>query len=243
MKRILLFLYQWIILVPVFLVVGVLTALITTAGSFLFNSKFWGYYPAKYWARLMCFTALSPVEVVGRENLRKDQSYIFAANHQGAFDIYLIYGYLNKNFRWVMKQELRKTPFMGRACAEAGHIFVDRSSPKSIKETLANASRQLEGGLSVVIFPEGSRTQTGKMGRFKKGAFQIAVDLKLPVVPLTIEGSFHILPSGSNIFRPHKLRLIIHPPIESKGEGSEAIISLMDECRQAIASALPESDR
>jgi 1-acyl-sn-glycerol-3-phosphate acyltransferase len=181
---------------------------------------------------------LCPVDVVGRENLKKGQSYIFVANHQGAFDIFLIYGFLNHNFRWIMKQELRKVPFMGRACAVAGHIFIDRTSITSIKESLENAEKQLAGGLSVVVFPEGSRTKTGKLGKFKKGAFQMAVDLKLPVVPMTIEGPFDILPIGTITLHPRRLRLTIHPPIESSKVGVEAIIDLSSRSRDAIASCL-----
>lgn len=238
MLRILIFIYQWLIFMPFFLISTILASGTTTIGSFLFNSRFWGYYPARVWSKFVCYSALCPVDVVGRENLKKGQSYIFVANHQGAFDIFLIYGFLNHNFRWIMKQEMRKVPFVGRACAVAGHIFIDRTNITSIKASLENAQKQLVGGLSVVVFPEGSRTKTGKLGKFKKGAFQLAVDLKLPVVPMTIEGPFDILPIGTIILHPRRLRLTIHPPIESSKEGVEAIIDLSSRSRDAIASCL-----
>ncbi|MFZ4456327.1 MAG: lysophospholipid acyltransferase family protein [Bacteroidales bacterium] len=238
MLRILIFLYQWIIFVPLLCITMVITATATGLGSFLFSSKFWGYHPARIWSIITCYTAFCPAEVIGSENIKKEESYIFVANHQGSFDIFLIYGFLNHNFRWIMKQELRKVPFAGKACELAGQIFIDRTSVSSIKASMDFARRQLVGGLSLMVFPEGSRTSTGKIGKFKKGAFQLAVDLNLPVVPLTIEGPFDIMPIGTNTLRPHKMRLTIHPPITTNKEGVEAIIDLSARSREAIASAL-----
>jgi 1-acyl-sn-glycerol-3-phosphate acyltransferase len=238
MLRILIFLYQWIIFVPLLCVTMFITATFTGVGSYLFSSKFWGYHPARIWSFMTCYAAFCPVEVVGSENIKKDESYVFVANHQGSFDIFLIYGFLNHNFRWIMKQELRKVPFAGKACEVAGHIFIDRTSVTSIKTSMDFARQQLVGGLSLVVFPEGSRTATGKLGKFKKGAFQLAVDLDLPVVPLTLEGPFDVMPIGTNTLRPHKMRLTIHPPISSDKVGVEAIIDLTNRSRVAIESGL-----
>lgn len=240
MLRYLIFLYQWLILFPVLLTLTLLTALVTIVGSFLFNNRWWGFYPAKIWSMLTCYLAFCPVKVVGREHLVKGQSYIFASNHQGSFDIFVVYGFLNRNFRWIMKHELRRMPFVGKACQMAGHIFVDRTHVKSIRETMESAQKQLTNGMSIVIFPEGSRTLDGKIGRFKKGAFQIAVDLKLPVVPLTIDGAYDVMPRNSNILRPRKIVLTIHPPIEPKGNKGDALQSLLEDCHKSISSALPK---
>lgn len=239
MLRFFMIIYSWVIFVPLLILTMFITATTTTIGSLLFSSRFWGYHPARIWSKITCMSAFCPVEVVGRENIRKDQSYIFVANHQGSFDIFLIYGYLGHNFRWIMKQELRKVPFAGKACEVSGHIFIDRSSITSIKESMENARNQLVGGLSVVIFPEGSRSANGKLTKFKKGAFQLAVDLNLPVVPLTLDGPHQVMPLGTKIIRPHKMRLTIHPPIVSEKEGIEAIIDLSARSKEAIASALP----
>ena len=119
---------------------------------------------------------------------------MFVPNHQGAFDIFLIYGFLGRNFKWMMKKSLRKIPFVGKACESAGHIFVDRSSPKKVLATMRQAESSLKDGVSLVVFPEGARTFTGHMGYFKRGAFQLADELQLEVVPVTIDGSFEILP-------------------------------------------------
>lgn len=238
MFRIVLLLYQWLVFLPVFIVMTIFTALTTIIGSFLFGNRLCGFYPARLWSVITCYLAFCPVKVEGRQNLMKSHSYIFVANHQGAFDIFLIYGFLNHNFRWIMKQELRKVPFVGAACAAAGHIFVDRSNTKSIKESLDKARNQLTGGISVVVFPEGSRTETGKIGRFKKGAFQLATDLNLPIVPITIDGSFRIMPRGVYTLRPTHLKLIIHKPISTDDLSVDNIPSLIEKCHIVISSGL-----
>lgn len=238
MIRVVVFIYQWAIFLPVFIVLTILTALITMVGSFLFGDHFWGFYPARVWSVATCFMAFCPVKVEGRGNLMRSHSYVFVANHQGAFDIFLIYGFLNHNFRWMMKQELKKVPFVGAACAAAGHIFVDRSNAMSIKNSLAKARQKLTGGLSLVVFPEGSRTQTGKVGRFKKGAFQLAAEFGLPIVPVTIDGPFRIMPCGSFILHPTGLRLTIHEPIPTLGLTADDIPGLMEKCHGIISSGL-----
>ena len=171
--EILYFIYQWLIYIPIMAVVTVLTALVTMLMCAFFDDKIWGFYPAKVWARLMCYLAFVRVKVVGREHIEKSQSYVFVANHQSMFDIYAIYGWLNVPFKWIMKKELEAIPFVGKACKSAGHIFISRGQTKAAMGCIEEAKRKLTNGLSVVIFPEGSRTFTGEVGTFKRGAFQI----------------------------------------------------------------------
>lgn len=238
--RILYYTYQICVALPILLVLTILTALTTIVGCTLGSAHFWGYYPGKIWSRLICFFLLIRVEVKGRENLKEKTSYVFVANHQGSFDIFLIYGYLGRNFKWMMKKGIRKILFVGKACEEAGHIFVDRSGPKKVLETIRKAKASLTEGTSVVVFPEGSRSFTGHMGYFKKGAFQLADDLQLPVVPLTIEGSFEILPRTGKWIHPHKMTLTIHQPISPKEKGLKNIQNTLEESYRVIESALPE---
>lgn len=238
MFKILYLIYQICIGLPLFLVLTILTAIVTTLGCTLGNDHFWGYYPGKIWSKLTCFVFLIPVKIERRGKLDETTSYVFLANHQGAFDIFLIYGFLGRNFKWMMKQSLRNLPFVGRACQSAGHIFVDKSGPRKVYETIVNARKVLQHGTSLVIFPEGRRTYTGKMGRFKKGAFQLADQLQLPVVPLTIEGSFNILPRTGKLLHWHRLTLIIHEPILPQGKGPENQDKLMEESYRIIDSGL-----
>ena len=232
--------YQICIGLPIFLVLTILTALVTIIGSWIGSAHFWGYYPGKIWSQLTCYVLLLPVKVEGRENLEEKTSYVFVANHQGAFDIFLIYGFLGRNFKWMMKKGLRKLPFVGKACQSAGHIFVDKSGPKKIQETIQHAEKVLQGGTSLVVFPEGARSFTGHRGDFKKGAFQLADELQLPVVPLTIDGSFDILPRTGKLLSWHPLRLTIHKPIYPECQGIENIKRMMEISYKEIEQGLPE---
>ena len=104
------------------------------------------------WSRLTCYLALCPVTVKGREHIDRKQSYVFVANHQGAFDIFLIYGFLGVPIKWVMKAGIAKIPFVGAACRAAGFIFVDNSTPKAAARSVLEAERCLRNGASVVVF-------------------------------------------------------------------------------------------
>ncbi|MDL2322365.1 1-acyl-sn-glycerol-3-phosphate acyltransferase [Bacteroidales bacterium OttesenSCG-928-A17] len=250
MKRVLYFLYQLFIWAPIFLVATILTALITTIGCLCGGEKIFSHYPGSIWSKLTCIITLCPVKVIGREKLDKKQSYVFVANHQGAYDIFLIYGYLGQHIKWVMKQSLRKIPLVGKACEAAGFIFVDNSSPKAATKTISDAKKRLKDGASIVIFPEGSRSRTGKMDRFKKGAYQMALDLKLPIVPVTINGTYEVMPIGTFLINPHKLELIIHDPIptedikiENMRDAATEIGKLINQSKDTIESGLWEQYR
>ena len=139
-----------------------------------------------------------------------------------------------------MKKSLRKIPFVGKACESAGHIFVERGNPKKMVAMMRKAEASLKDGVSLVVFPEGARTFTGHMGYFKRGAFQLADDLQLAVVPVTIDGSFEILPRTGKWIHRHRLTLTIHEPIPPKCKGPENVKTTMTEAYAAVESALPE---
>ena len=234
--------YQWLIAGPIFVMVTFLTAFVTAAGCTLGKRDYWGYWPPHIWARFTCCLFLMRIKVEGRENIDPRQSYVFVANHQGAYDIWAIYGYLNHNFKWLMKKSLEKVPVVGWACKLAGHVFVDDSKISGIRETIEDAEKILKHGMSVVIFPEGSRSFDGKMIPFKRGAFMLAAEFKLPVVPITIDGSFKAMPRVTYNMTPTTIRLTIHKPI-FPGENGFNTKRLMAECRDSIQSALPPEDR
>jgi 1-acyl-sn-glycerol-3-phosphate acyltransferase len=247
MKHFASIIYQLFIWLPLFFVITLLTALTVFVGCICGGERFFSYYPGALWSRLVCILSLCPVKVIGKEKLNRKQSYIFVSNHQGSYDIFLIYGYLGQPIKWVMKQSLRKLPFVGIACEAAGFIFVDNSSPQAAAKTVRIAEEKLKGGASIVIFPEGSRTPTGKMGKFKKGAYQMALDLKLPIVPITINGSYEVMPVGSRRLNPHRMELIIHDPIpvdatdvENIREVAVKIRELTDKSKETIGAGLWE---
>lgn len=233
--------YQILFMLPVLLTATIITALITTIGSILFGGRWWGYWPAHCWAKLFCILSFVRVTVKGRENISKGTSYVFVANHQGAYDIFAIYGYLGHNFKWMMKKALERIPLVGYSCRRAGHIYVDNRTPAAIRQTMADAERQLAGGMSVVVFPEGSRTLDGKVHAFRRGAYTLAVEFGLPVVPLTIDGAYKVMPRTALLPRQGHITLTIHRPIEAPSDGHE-MKSLIETSRQAILSALPPQD-
>lgn len=235
-------LYQLVICLPILIVASILTSLVTVVGCMLGNGHFWGYYPGKLWSQLWIRILFLPVKVEGREHLKKGQSYVFVANHQGAFDIFLIYGFLGRNFKWMMKRQLRQMPFVGKACEAAHHIFVDKRGASKIRATYDSARQTLQGGMSLVVFPEGARSFTGHMGVFKRGAFMLADDIELPVVPLTINGSFDIMPRTRDMKWViwHPLRLTIHKPIQPIGKGTDNIKYLEEESYKVVMAGLEE---
>ena len=152
----------------------------------------------------------------------------------------MIYGFLGHDFKWLMKKGIRKIPLIGKASESAGHIFVDKSGPKKIYATIMHARKVLTGGTSLVIFPEGSRSFTGHMGYFKRGAFQLADQLQLPIVPITLNGPFDVLSRTAKWPSWHPLTLTIHDPIYPECKGEENVTRMIDESYRIIMEGLPE---
>lgn len=235
-------LYQIFVAIPVLVISTFFTAIITMAGCTLGSGKFWGYYPAHLWSIIFCRILLLPVKVEGRKNINRKTSYIFVANHQGAMDIFLIFGFLNHKFRWMMKKSLERIPLVGFACVKAHHIFEDHSSPSAINKTIEVAKERLEEGISLAVFPEGTRSSTGKINKFHRGAFLLADKLQIPVVPLTLDGPFDVLNRSRDIdlVERHCLRLVIHKPIYPNGQGRDNINYMTNKAYEIIREDLPE---
>lgn len=235
-------LYQLLFFFPLFVVVTILVALFTSLGCMVGLSRWFAFLPTRFWGWFTIRFLFLPVKVEGREHLQPGQSYIFAANHQGAFDIFLLSGFLGRKFKWMMKASLRKVPFVGMACEKAGYIFVDKSSRKAVAKTMDDARQRLVGGTSLAVFPEGARTFSGHMGIFRRGAFQLADELQLPVVPITIDGCFDVMPRTKDFHfaQWHPLRLVIHPPIVPTSQGADNIKRTLEESYRIIMDALPE---
>lgn len=195
-----------------------------------------GHHCGTAWA--WCLTRASFVRVVveGRERMQPDRSYVIMTNHQGDYDILALYGDLRRQFRWVMKAELRKVPFLGWGCAAIGHVFVDRSNSRAAIASLEAAKPRLTGGISVLFFPEGTRSTDGRLLPFKKGGFAMARQLGFPILPVSISGSSRILPKGCLLPRPGTIRVRIHPPVEPGAYPSDS--DLIAAVRATIASGL-----
>lgn len=197
------------------------------------------YYPAVIWCRLMCIVFLIPIKIVDREKyVKRDENYVFVANHQGMFDIFILYGYITRNFKWMMKKSLRKVPMLGLACETTDHVFVDRTTPQ--KDILRKSLNILKSGRCMTIFAEGTRSDTGKLGVFKKGAFVVANMAQKSIIPIAIQGAYDILPKGCWCAHWSPVTVTFHAPIECKGRDSENVEYLMKETRATIAKTLGE---
>lgn len=243
MKPVLAWLYQvyaWLFLIPFALIWSFLSGWTAVAAAILVSQRFASQRVGGAWARVIGWLTPMRVSIEGREHLDPDQSYVVVCNHTSQYDIILVYGWLGLDLRWVMKQELRRLPGIGPACEKVGHIIVDRSDPEGAKRTINDALARIEQGVGILFFPEGTRSIDGRLRPFKKGAFRVAVDQELPVLPLTLLGTRDILPAKSLFITPGRARIVVHPPI-SPQEGN--VRELMTAARDAIASALPASAR
>lgn len=178
------------------------------------------------WARLNSWTLRMAVSVEGLNHIRPNQSYVITANDISALDILLIYGYLPVELKWVMKNELRHVPIIGAACQAMGHIIIDRSNSTRAGESIQNAANKLINGMCILFFPEGTRAKPGQIVPFKKGAFRLAIDLSLPILPLTIEGTERMLPTETLNWRAGAVTLRIHPEISTQGLASAQVNAL-----------------
>lgn len=217
-------LYQYLIAWPILAVLTMFTAIFTVCTIPWKNAEF-VHKVQLFWSCSFFWLMFIPVSVDGAEHIQQGQSYVFVANHQSMFDVWLVYGWLPVIFKWLMKAELRKVPFVGTGCKAAGHIFVDRRNAKAAMESLKEVEKQLVNGVSTVIFPEGTRSLNGEVGRFKRGAFQIAWDLGLPVIPLSLDGCFEVMPKGKPFVNRHPVHMHIGEPIDLKqfADSNEAI--------------------
>lgn len=188
------------------------------------------------WARVNALAAPARVRVSGRDQFDPNQSYVVVANHQSHFDILAIYGWLGIDFRWVMKMELRKVPVLGLACEKLGHVYIDRRNQQRAQASIDAAKQQLQNGTSIFFFPEGTRSLDGRLLPFKKGAFKLAKELQLPILPVTITGSHEILPAKTLNLFPGAVDIIIHAPIAVDANSCEE--TLLAQARERIASRL-----
>ena len=231
--------YKWLFLIPFILFMTFFFGIAAMVFSTLFNPRVGSFIGGVVWSRFNAFITPMFVRVEGRQNIRKETSYVVISNHASLYDIFLIYGWLGIDIKWVMKKELRKIPGVGFGSRKVGHIFLDRSNRIAAVESLNEAKRRLVSGTSVVMFPEGTRSVTGKIGTFKRGAFKLALDLGLPILPLTLVDTIKIMPTNTLNIMPGRVKMIIHEPIDIKKYTEETLPELIQYAKEIIGSALP----
>jgi 1-acyl-sn-glycerol-3-phosphate acyltransferase len=152
--------------------------------------------------------------VEGLELLIPGQTYVYAANHRSAIDIFALAAILPGKFMWVAKESIFKIPIIGQVLARLGSVPVDRSNLQKAMRSLNLAAARVRGGMSVIIFPEGTRAETPEILPFKKGVFVMAFKAGQPIVPVSISGTMAIQPRGSFRVRPGPVKVVISKPID-----------------------------
>ena len=246
MKRIaswLYLVYSVLVFYPVGLLLTFITGWMTMLVAVVWNPKAASRYVGGSWGRIMCW--ITPVRVVveGAENADPEGTYVVVLNHQSQYDIFVVYGWLKLDLKWVLKAELRKVPGVGIGCKMAGHIFVDRGNPQQTRQAVSDALDRVGDGVGILFFVEGTRSLDGKLLPFKKGAFRMATTQGLPILPVTLVGTRDVQAAKSLKILPGKVRMVIHPAIEVQGGAASELRDLMIRSREVIASALPEEQQ
>lgn len=177
-------------------VIGTLAALITQ------NDKAGFFFAKHVFSPLVFPICLTRISVHGKENVDWKKTHLFIANHESLLDIPAVTLGAKKNLYYLVKHELKNVPFVGWLASALGMIFVDRKDSEKGRESIRKAGEIIKGGKNVISFAEGTRTKDGKMGRFKKGSFRIALENEIDIIPIRITGARQILPSGSFKLRP-----------------------------------------
>jgi 1-acyl-sn-glycerol-3-phosphate acyltransferase len=194
-----------------------------------------GHYYAKLWGRIALLANRVKVKVEGMEHLNGKGPYVFMSNHQGYYDVFTLLGHLPFQFKWLVKKELFSIPFFGWTMAAVGYISVDRGGTRETVEAMNEAAQKIRDGMSVAIFPEGSRSPNGSIQPFKKGGFTLAIKSKVPIVPIAISGSHDIMPKDKLTATSGKIRMLIGQPIETENYSLKDRESLMEKVRAAIS--------
>ncbi len=232
--------YRWVIVVPFLGLSSLIMAPVAVGLSTLISPRFVSRRIAPLWARANSFVTPMWVDVRGREKLVAGQSYVVVANHLSHYDIYVLYGWLGLDVKWVMKKELERVPLVRWVSRCMGHISIDRGDTKGAVAALNRAKASIRPGTSVIFFPEGTRSGDGQLGVFKKGAFRFAHDLGLPILPVTIKGTRKILAKGSTELMPGRAILVIHDPVDVSTYGAEALGAIVNRARNTIRAELED---
>jgi 1-acyl-sn-glycerol-3-phosphate acyltransferase len=232
--------YHWwrtvFFLIPAIGVYTIVLGTISILSSLVDSSGDFGHRCARAWAWLILRTTGVRVTVQGLEKLDANRSYVFASNHQSIYDIPIVFASLPHQLRIVSKASLGRFPFLGWHLSRTGHLLVDRANPgASIVKKMA---RLVHGSRSLIVFPEGTRSTTGALARFKGGMFLVAIDAGLPVVPVSISGSRHVMLRGRLMTCPGDVMMTIHDPIPTAGTGRGAAREISGRVRDVIATAV-----
>ena len=192
---------------------------------------------ARTWSWLILATTGVSVDVRGLERLNPARTYIFVSNHQSIYDIPVIFANLPYQLRIIAKESLGSFPFLGWHLRRSGHLLVDRKRPDRAG-ILGRWRALVKDGLSLIIFPEGTRSADGRLAPFKAGSFLLAIEAKLPIVPVSVDGTRLVMHKGELTTRPGAVRLTVHPPVETEALDVSAARELAHHVRSVIAGSV-----
>jgi 1-acyl-sn-glycerol-3-phosphate acyltransferase len=221
-------------LIPAIGVYTIVLGTLSLASSLFDRRGYFAHACARAWSRLILKTTGVTVDVTGLERLERGRTYVFVSNHQSIYDIPILFWSLPFQLRIIAKASLGSFPFLGWHLRRTGHMLVDRSRPDRSK-IFGWASRLTSNGLSLIVFPEGTRSPDGRVGRFKGGSFYLALEAGLPVVPISVTGSRHVMLKGRLATYPGHVKLVIHEPIDTSQLAGSDAKSFGERVRQIIA--------
>jgi len=181
------------------------------------------------------------VEVTGVDAVEENKSYIFMSNHLSFLDGPLLYSVIPQPIRVILKKEIFRIPFIGFGMKQVGFVPVDRKGIRGGKKSIDHAVRLMkEKGYSFLIFPEGTRSRNGKLQEFRRGGFFLALASQSAIVPISIQGTYELMPKGSFFVKKGKIKVSFHPPVSVRGSHKEDLPVLLEKVRSVIRSGLAE---
>jgi 1-acyl-sn-glycerol-3-phosphate acyltransferase len=195
------------------------------------------YDTVRDWAHGVLKSAGAKVNVHGLENL-PDGNMLFVSNHQSNFDIPLLLAEIPVPKGFIAKKELAKVPFISSWMKQINCLFMDRSDMKQSMQIILEGIKLLKGGYSMVVFPEGTRSKGGPVAEFKAGSFKLAIKSKVPIVPITIDGTYKLLEGNGNRIKPAEINLYIHKPIDVTALNKDELADLHNAVRDVVISEL-----
>jgi 1-acyl-sn-glycerol-3-phosphate acyltransferase len=199
------------------------------------------YYISYIWSKSILFVAGTKLKVYGLDNIDSEKNYIFIANHQSHFDVLAVFNILPLTVRFLAKKELFRIPLFGWAIAAVGMIKIDRSNREKALQSMEEAQQIINKGVSVVVFPEGTRSFDGKIQKFKKGGFVIALKCRIPIVPVSISGSRFILKKHTLRIEPGIIKIVIDQPIETGSYSYEQRDQLAEHVKKVIKKNIDDA--
>jgi 1-acyl-sn-glycerol-3-phosphate acyltransferase len=225
-------------LIPAISVYTIVLGTLSLASSALGGRGTFAHGCARVWAWLILATTGVRVDRRGGDSLLRGASYVFVANHQSIYDIPILFVALPFQLRIIAKDSLGRFPFLGWHLARAGHVLVDRRRPGAA--VFEAVSERLRAGLSLLVFPEGTRSMDGAVGRFRGGIFLLAIQAGLDVVPVSVAGSRHVMRKGRLATRPGAVRVTIHEPIPTASLTADDAKVLAAQVRGVVRTAVDE---